>query len=76
MDGMFPELEPAALPPMATTVPLFDVEPGTAPVTGVSWLAALVPNHRPASDVALFETALALPSETATGPLAFQLTVD
>jgi hypothetical protein len=73
---MFPELEPAAPRPVATTMPLFDTEPGAAPVKDVTWSAAPVPDRRPVGDVALFETALTLPSETATGPLAFQLTVD
>jgi hypothetical protein len=76
MSGMFPELEPAAPKPVATTMPLFDTEPGAVQVKDVTWSAAPVPDHRPASDVALFKTALTLPSETTIGPLAFQFTVD
>jgi hypothetical protein len=76
MTGMFPELEPPAPDAVATTAPLFDVEPGNASVHRVASSAAPGRDHRPTGDVALFATALMLPSETATGPLAFHFTVD
>jgi hypothetical protein len=71
MTGMFPEFEPAAPKPVPTTAPLFDTETGAVPVHGVTRSVALIPIRRPSVDVALFETALTLPSETATGSLAF-----
>ena len=76
MTGMFPELEPPAPKPVATTEPMFDVEPGSAAAHRVTNSAVPGRNNRPTSDVALFATALTLPSETAAGPLAFHFAVD
>jgi hypothetical protein len=73
---LFGDTEQAA-PAAPSTAPLFTAEQApTASARRPANSAAPIPSRRPAGDVALFDTVLTLPSETATGPLAFQFTVD
>jgi hypothetical protein len=66
-----------AVPAAPTTAPLFTAEQApTSSARRPTNSAAPIPTRRPAGDVALFDTVLTLPSETATGPLAFHFTVD
>lgn len=76
MSGMFPELEPPTPKPVPTTAPLFDAEPAAVATRRASGTTAPIPAYRPFGDVALFDTALALPSDTNAGAQAFQFAVD
>lgn len=72
MTGLFPEPDPPAPTPVPTTAPLFDTAPVIASARRVDYGTAVLPQHQPRGDVALFDTVLSLPAETGpAGPLAF-----
>ena len=76
MSSLFPELEPPAPQPVATTAPLFDVTATTAAPRQFDTVMPPIPGRSPTVDVALFETVLVLPDDTEPGALAFRFTVE